>query len=122
MLAGRAGAYSSGCTLWVGTWPYPKTLDSAGNACQGQTSLLGIFVSNDRKKFYNIGPGLTPQIFDQAWKACQRQNALAYLVSFASDETLFSLLLKLLQFLFLASKARSLPLDCIPRFPRASMA
>ncbi len=25
---------------WVGSWPYPQTLDKAGKACQGQTLQL----------------------------------------------------------------------------------
>jgi len=39
----------------IGFWPYPQTLDRAGNACQGQTlSLLWKVVNYVRKKFYEI--------------------------------------------------------------------
>ncbi len=26
---------------WVGSWPYPQTLDEAGKACQGQQAYYG---------------------------------------------------------------------------------
>ncbi len=42
----------------VGPWPYPQTLDKAGNACQGQTSsLLRKSVNYGRKTFIGMAPG-----------------------------------------------------------------
>ncbi len=41
----------------VGSWPYPQTVDQAGNNCQGQTLQLITKIHKLRTKiFYNIGP------------------------------------------------------------------
>jgi len=38
----------------IGTWPYPQTLDKAGEVCLPRTNTQA-FVSYGHKKFYNIG-------------------------------------------------------------------
>jgi hypothetical protein len=43
---------------WVGSWPYPQTLDKAAKTCQGQKlGLIKTFVYYRSKKFIILGTG-----------------------------------------------------------------
>ncbi len=82
ILAFNYGAYLSeepfDCK--VGSWPYRRTLDKAGNACEGRThnysSLLRTFGNYGRKMFNNIGLTLERWARDRPIRSRDRHSNL----------------------------------------------